>query len=118
VSERRELAKEAMRDYQVSERQACRFLGISRTAFRHQPLKPGDEKIANLLMGIAECKPRWGFKKMNDYLKNQGHSWNHKKVHRIYSELGLNLRVKPRKRLPSSNPKPLTEPEKQTFHGH
>ena len=100
-----------MKDHQLSERQACRFLGISRTAYRHQPQKTGDEETAKLLMEIAERKPRWGFKKMNDYLKNQGYSWNHKKVHRIYSELGLNLRVKPKKRLPNRNPKPLTEPE-------
>jgi putative transposase len=100
-----------MKEYQLSERQACRFLGISRTAYRHQPQKTDDEKIIKLLMEIAECKPRWGFKKMYDYLKLQGYSWNHKKVRWIYRKLGLNIRVKPKKRLPSRNPKPLTEPE-------
>jgi putative transposase len=111
VKERKRLAKEAMQDHQISERQACRYLGISRTAFRHQAQKSGDEEVAKILVEIAEYKPRWGFKKMYDYLKNQGHSWNHKKVHRIYREMGLNLRVKPKKRLPSRNPKPLVEPE-------
>jgi putative transposase len=48
---------------------------------------------------------------MYAYLKNQGYSWNHKKVHRIYREMGLNLRVKPKKRLPSRNPKPLIAPD-------
>ena len=95
MKERKHLAKEAMKDYQISERQACRYLGISRTAFRQQPQKSDDGEIVKLLVKIAEHKPRWDFKKMYDYLKNQGYSWNHKKVHRIYREMGLNLRVKP-----------------------
>ena len=49
---------------------------------------------------------------MNDYLRNQGYQWNHKKVHRIYQEMGLNLRVKPKKRLPSRDPQPLVTPKK------
>ena len=60
---------------------------------------------------IAEHKPRWGFKKMYQYLRNQGYGWNHKRVHRVYCEMGLNLRVKPKKRLPSRKPKPLAVPE-------
>jgi putative transposase len=48
---------------------------------------------------------------MCDYLRLQGKSWNHKKVGRIYREMGLNLRVKPRKRLPVRDPEPLIQPE-------
>ena len=100
-----------MNKYQLSERQACRFLRISRTAIRYQSQKRDDEEIIKLLMEIGEQKPRWGFKKMYDYLKNEGHAWNHKKVRRIYREIGLNLRVKPKKRLPNRNPQPLIVPE-------
>jgi len=32
-------------------------------------------------------------------------------MYRIYCETGLNLRVKPKKRLPSRHPQPLTQPE-------
>ena len=49
---------------------------------------------------------------MIDHLKNEGYGWNHKKVHRIYRELGLNIRIKLQKRLPNRTPKPLCEPEK------
>jgi len=74
-----------MEEHGISERQACRYLGTSRTAYRYQPQKPGDEEIIRLLKDIAEQKPRWGFKKMVDYLRNEGYRWNHKKIHRIYS---------------------------------
>ena len=87
------------------------MLKISRTAYRYQASKQDDGEISELLLLIAERKPRWGFKKMYHYLRNQGYGWNHKRVHRVYCELGLNLRVKPKKRLPSRDPKPLVQPE-------
>jgi putative transposase len=36
---------------------------------------------------------------MTDYLRNQGHHWNHKRIRRIYRGLVLNLRRKPEKQL-------------------
>lgn len=87
------------------------MVGISRTAYRYQPIKADDKELIDWLLLIAERKPRWGFKKMYDYLRNQGFSWNHKRVHRVYCEVRLNLRVKPKKRLPARDPKPLVQPE-------
>lgn len=46
------------------------------------------------------------------YLCNvRGHRWNHKRVYRIYRELELNLRIKPRKRLKRDKPDALTVPD-------
>ena len=42
----------------------------------------------------------WGFGLCFLYLRNvKGHAWNHKRVFRIYRELELNIRIKPKKRL-------------------
>jgi len=41
----------------------------------------------------------------------KGYGWNHKRVYRIYRELELNLRIKPKKRLVREKPKPLAVPE-------
>lgn len=87
------------------------MLGISRSVYRYQPSKPNDQEIEEELHKLAEQKPRWGFGKMMAYLKNQNYTWNHKRVRRVYCELGLNLRVKPKKRLPNREPKPLMQPE-------
>ncbi len=43
-------------------------------------------------------------------LNVRGFGRNHERVHRIYHELKLNLRVKPRKRLVRQVPEPLTIP--------
>ena len=95
----------------ISERQACEMLKLSRTAYRYQAKPSDDEAIRESLETLAARKPRWGFPKMYAYLKNQGHAWNHKRVRRIYRELRLNLRVKPKKRLPKRDPQPLVAPE-------
>jgi putative transposase len=64
------------------------------------------------LKHLAEEKPRWGFKKMYAYLRNQQNiSWNHKRVYRVYCEMKLNLRVKPKKRLPKRKANPLSQPD-------
>ena len=45
------------------------------------------------------------------YLRNvKGYRWNRKRVYRIYRELELNLRIKPRRRLKRDRPEPLSVP--------
>ncbi len=48
---------------------------------------------------------------MFDTLRREGKPWNHKRVHRLYRLLNLNLRRKCKKRLPNRNPEPLEVPE-------
>jgi len=105
------LARYAIETHGLSIRQACGALNISRTAFFYEPKLNDDGKIAAKLLVLAEAKPRWGFGKMFPWLRRKGYRWNHKRVHRIYCELNLNIRKKPKKRLPSRNPKPLVQPE-------
>ncbi len=111
ITQRRELVDTAIVTYGLSERQACRLLGISRVGYRHVPKRPDDEELIARLQGLAERKPRWGLRKMVDFLRNEGHRWNHKRIRRVYRQLQLNIRVRPKKRLPSRSPLPLIVPE-------
>jgi putative transposase len=111
TSQRRELATAAISEHGLSERQACRLLGISRTAFRYETRRPDDETLIARLLELAERWPRWGVGKMVDRLRLDGHGWNHKRIRRVYRQLRLHLRVRPKKRLPSRSPQPLAVPE-------
>lgn len=86
-------------------------MNISRSVYRYQRKQADDSEIAKQLRHLAERKPRWGFGKMFQRLRNQGYRWNHKRVRRVYRQQRLNLRVKPKKRLPSRQPTPLVQPE-------
>ncbi len=99
-----------MAEQGVSERRACRILNVSRCAYRYQAKNTDEPQIEEELRQLAERHRRWGYGKMIDYLKHQGYSWNHKRIYRVYCELGLNLRRKPKKRLPARSVQVLTQP--------
>lgn len=98
-----------MCEHGISERRACRIVGLSRTVKRYKPKRVADSKIAVQLRQLADAHPRWGFKKLHDALRNRGYGWNHKRVHRVYRALKLHLRVKRGKRLPKRTPQPLEQ---------
>ena len=112
-AQRRELAVKAVAMKGVSIALACRAFDVSETCYRYSPkLDDENEQIANLLLGLTRAKKTWGFGLCFLYLRNvQGHGWNHKRVYRIYRELELNLRIKPRKRLKREKPDALAVPE-------
>lgn len=61
------------------------------------------------MLSLADAHKRWGFDKMMLKVKMDNKRWNHKRVYRVYCELGLNIRIKPRKRLPKGEVKPLLQ---------
>ncbi|MEO9629023.1 MAG: IS3 family transposase [Sulfitobacter sp.] len=113
-SHRREMAMNAVEQYGVSIALACRAFEISETCYRYSPvLSDENEEIADWLERLTTNKRTWGFGLCFLYLRNvQGYGWNHKRVYRIYCELALNLRIKPKKRLKRDKPEPLAVPER------
>jgi putative transposase len=84
---------------------------LSRSVYRYQPDRTKDDPVIVVLLELAGQYPRYGFGKLFPILRRRGYRWNHKRVHRIYCELKLNLRRKGKKRLPNRNPDPLSVPE-------
>lgn len=111
-SRRREMAHKAVAEKAISIRMACCAFGISETCFRYQArLSTENAVIADWLLRLTQRQRNWGFGLCFLYLRNvKGFGWNHKRVYRIYRELELNLRIKPRKRLVREAPKPLSVP--------
>lgn len=85
---------------------------ISETCYRYQPKVADDNAyIADWLIRLTHNRKNWGFGLCFYYLRNvQGFSWNHKRIYRIYRELELNLRIKPKKRIVREKPEPLVVP--------
>ncbi len=108
--EKRELVDYAKESLGASIRIACRALCLSRTVYRYHPDSSKDDPVIEVLLTLADQYPRYGFGKMFPIIRRRGHRWNHKRVHRIYCDLNLNMRRKGKKRLPSRNPDPLSVP--------
>ena len=88
------------------------MFSISETCYRyHSKRQDENEVLADWLIRLTSSQKNWGFKLCYLYLRNvKGFCWNHKRVYRIYRELELNLRIKPRKRLVREAPEALYVP--------
>lgn len=108
------MAQAAIKRHGISIRFACICMGISESCYHYQSKLSGENAlVANLLLGIITSPQgrRWGFGLCFLYLRNvKGYRWNHKRVYRIYCELELNLRIKPRRRLKRDKPDSLSVP--------
>ena len=106
------MAHNAVQDKNISITLACEAFQISQTCYRYEPkLSSENSQIADWLIRLTNNQRNWGFGLCFLYLRNVKHfGWNHKRVYRIYLELELNLRIKPKKRLAREKPEPLAVP--------
>jgi putative transposase len=83
----------------LSERRACRALKLHRTCVRYQPVKRADEdEITARIIELACDYGRYGYRRITAMLRLQGYWINHKRVERIWRELGLKVPKKQPKR--------------------
>lgn len=76
-------------------------MDINEYSYYHKP-KLGDknELVAIELVGLSTDHKHWGFGLCYSYLGNVlNNKWSHKRIYRIYKELEISLRIKPRKRI-------------------
>ena len=107
------MAQQAVERFNASIRLVCEIFSISETCYRYQAkLSDDNALIADWLIRLTHNQKNWGFGLCFLFLRNvKGYGWNHKRVYRIYRELELNLRIKPKKRIVREKPEPLTVPE-------
>ena len=106
------MAITARQRYGVSVRFVCHCLDISVATYYYKPrLSAANQQIADWLLRLTTANKRWGFGLCYLYLRNvKGFGWNHKRIYRIYRELELNLRTKPRRRIKRDKPDALSVP--------
>ena len=77
------------------------MLSLSKSGYYHKPKKKDDSAIIDALNQNIDNHPQEGFWLSYHRIRNQGAMWNHKRVFRVYQEMGLSLRRKKKKRLPN-----------------
>ena len=99
LSRRRQPACHYIEERNISIRRACHIFKISVTCYYHKSVATDKNKhISGLLLALTEQNKNWGFGLCFLTLRNvMGLPYNHKRVYRIYYELELNLRIKPRR---------------------
>jgi putative transposase len=95
---KRELVRYLVVGYRVSQRRACKTLGVARSTFRYQSNKDPQVALRIRLKDLAGTRVRWGYRRLHVLLQREGWQVNHKRVYRLYKQEGLELRVKRKKK--------------------
>ncbi|AWD25768.1 IS3 family transposase [Micrococcus luteus] len=104
---RRAAVDHLKRKLRVSERMACRLVGLSRSAYR-RPLKGDtvadpDRALRQWLRAWAKDHPRYGYRRAYHDARAEGWVVNHKKIQRLWRDEGLRVpQRRRRKRVGSS----------------
>jgi len=88
-----------------SERRACRLVGIARSSARYEKQVASDgSALENAIEAEANAHRRYGYRRVTALLKRQGWIVNHKRVHRLWRHLGLQVPKRARRKRRVSNP--------------
>ena len=84
----------------MSERHACRLMGLGRSTHRY-PARKGERDVAlrTRLKELAAQRMRFGYRRLTAMLEREGMWANHKRVYRLYREEGLAMRIQQRRRI-------------------
>jgi len=96
---RRDAARHIVDVLGLTERRACRLIGVSRSVARYISCRPADTAVRGRLRTLAETYPRYGYPTLHVLLKGEGLVRNHKRTYRLYREEGLQVRTKKRRKL-------------------
>jgi len=97
----------------VSQRRACKVVGMHRSVARYRRRKPNDAALRERLKTLAGQHRRYGYLRLHVLLRREGFILNHKKTYRLYREEGLLVRTKRRKRLSGRERVPLNAPQRR-----
>ena len=81
-----------MRGFAVSQRRACRPLGVDRSGLRYAPVARDEElALTRRIEELAGVHPRYSYRRIWALLRREGWSVNVKAVHRLWRLSGLKL---------------------------
>jgi transposase InsO family protein len=88
-----------MQRFGVSQRRACKALGMGRTTVRRPPKDDADEDRLRLdMIRLSNRFGRYGYRRITAMLKAEGWRVNHKRVERLWREESLKIPKKQAKR--------------------
>ncbi len=103
--------------YALSERRACRALGVARSTARYRSVRPPQDALRARIRELAGVRVRSGYRQIHVLLVREGWRVNHKRVYRLYREEGLALKARRPKRRKSAaarvQPTPPKEPNER-----
>ena len=107
---KREAVNYLITEEQLSNRKACRLMGISRTTYQYKAKSKDDSELQTALTELTDKHAAIGYWQCCHRLWNKGYTWNHKRIYRVYTDMKLNIRRRAKKRLPERVKQSLSVP--------
>lgn len=98
-SSRRRAVSHVRGKLRISERRACRALGVARASCRYRPQDPArDRPLVGRMRALSSRHPRYGYRRITALLREEGFAVNKKRVQRLWRLEGLAVPRRQRKR--------------------
>jgi putative transposase len=91
-AQRREAVAHLETTHGMSERRACRIIGVDRTSVRYRAIRQDDGELRARLKALAHARRRFGYRRLHILLRREGRRVNRKRVQRLYQEERLMVR--------------------------
>ena len=76
-----------LEEFRASERRVCGLMEVPRMTYRYKSCRD-DGELRERLLELARERPRFGYRRLHILLQREAIKVNHKKVQRVYRELG------------------------------
>ena len=83
----------------MTERRACKLVGLDRSRYRYEPRRDHNAELRQELVKVARQKPRYGYRRLHALLSKRGFAVSAQRIYRVYKAEGLMVRRLRRKRL-------------------
>ncbi len=91
-AKRRQAVTSLQERFPVSERRACRVIGLPRSTRRYQPkVVDREAPLTKQIVELATQYGRYGCRRITALLRTEGWRVNHKRVERIWRQEGLKV---------------------------
>jgi putative transposase len=98
VAARKTATGHLMEIHGISERCDCRVLKLRRSVMRYQCHRQDDVVLRERLKTLAEHYPQYDYLLVHALLRRESLVQNCKRAYRLYTELGLQVRIKRRRK--------------------
>jgi putative transposase len=69
-------------------------MGLQRSVYDQQSVAKDSQLLSSRIREITQTRVHYGYRRVHVLLRREGFKDNHKRVYRLYSQMGLSLRHK------------------------
>lgn len=102
--------------FRVGFRRSCRLIQLNRSSWYYQSQAKDITALALRITELARTRVRYGCRRIYELLRREGWKINHKRVHRLYVMMGLQIQIRRKIKRSSHARVPIAKPETPNEH--